>query len=45
LILQAVVQTSGDIAVILIENLLCDAGDDDSGAGCLSGYDDVYWVK
>jgi hypothetical protein len=45
LILQAVVETSGDTPVILIENLLCDAGADDFGAACVSDYDDVYWVE
>ena len=43
LILQAFVETSGEVPVILIEDLLCDAGSNEFKTECVSEYDDVYW--
>lgn len=46
LILQAIVESSGETPVIVIENLLCDAGGNDAfKTECISDYDDVYWIK
>jgi len=43
LILQAFVETSGEVPVILIKDLLCDEASDKFKAECVSKHDDVYW--
>jgi hypothetical protein len=45
LILSAFVESSGDIPVIVIEDLLCDAQGNEFTAQCVSEYDDVYWIE
>jgi hypothetical protein len=45
LILSAFVESSGDISVIVIEDLLCDAQGNEFTAQCVSEYDDVYWIE
>jgi hypothetical protein len=49
LILQALVESpgenAGDSPVIIIEDLLCDAGSNEFALDCVSDYDDVYWVE
>jgi hypothetical protein len=46
LILQAVVESSGESPVIVIEDLLCDAGGRDAfKTDCVSDHEDVYWIK
>lgn len=45
LLLEALVETSGDSPVILIVDLLCDDGADDFQEECVDDYDDVYWIE
>lgn len=45
LIIEARVETSAEIPVIIIEELVCDAGSDDFKIECADKYDDVYWVE
>ncbi len=45
LILQAAVETSAEIPVIVIEDLICDASAGNFSTECLSEGDEVYWVE